>query len=140
MSVVVGEMKRIRIEQFNTHPPDDDTIWRRRTWGRATWVARIGLPWVGLRDFLRRRGFVMRRSGEVTHAPCAGCRRLCDVSALNYLRVCDTCGEGTPATLCRREREGRQERSDLRRSYTPLARSDAPHEVGPWSTRRGTHG
>ncbi len=117
-TILLEPTRRERVEAFNEVPPNPDQIWRRRTWDQGYWIARHRVPWPIIRRHLQRLGFRLHADGQVRRAPCAECGKRLDAEQLNYLRLCDTCGAGTPATICRMEREGRQLREDLKRTYT----------------------
>lgn len=119
--VLVKTRIRDRVEEFNADPPDDDTIWRRRTWSAERWVGRTGVPFEVVLRHLVDRGFCLEHgvAGPLAAAPCRGCGAEFPVELLSSLRLCDECGAGTPETICRQERQGREPLEHLRRTYSP---------------------
>lgn len=107
-----------RIEDFNSEPPSDLTIWIRRHWTAERWVARVGVPYRVIRGHMRRRGYRGGPEG-LTEAPCRSCGQRKAVELLSSIQLCDDCGAGTPETLCRVERQGRTRLAHLARTYSP---------------------
>jgi len=118
----VTETRHEKAERFNARPPSDAELWRRRDWPAERWVARTGVQWRTVVAYIRRRRFGVLATGEIHEAPCAGCGTRLERSALSSIRLCDSCGAGTPETLCRQERQGREYQLHLKRLYTPGAK------------------